>query len=194
MKYHSKNKLQTCLICCKGFSLIETVAAATILGFICASVLVVINRAIESTADSALRIRAFEVAHENMEKLLVSDSVSEKVEYGISEKYPEVLWETKVETFYESTTERMWVQAVCSAEYTDSKGEPQTIELTHWLTNLTEEQIQQILEAREMLEEMLAEKGESEEPNITPLLDQGLDKMGSDELMEWIKENLLKEE
>ena len=40
----------------------------------------------------------------------------------------------------------MWLQAVCSAEYTDTQGEIQRIELTHWLTDLTKEQMLEMLE------------------------------------------------
>ena len=111
------------------------------------------------------RMKAFEIARENMEKLLVSDSASEGVEYGISEKYPEIQWQKRIETFYDPLTERMWVQAVCSSEYTDINGDIQTVELTHWLTGLTEKQIKEIKEAKEKEEEMLSEQDEFEEPN-----------------------------
>jgi Tfp pilus assembly protein PilV len=132
-----------------AFSLIETVTALIILAIISSSVFVVINRCMSSVADSALRMQAFEVSRKNMETLLVKDSVAEMVEYGNSDKYPEIQWQTTVETFYEPITERMWIQAVCSAEYTDSAGELQTVELTHWLTNLTKEQLLEIIKQRQ---------------------------------------------
>ncbi|GAI06810.1 unnamed protein product, partial [marine sediment metagenome] len=132
-----------------AFSLIETVTALIILAIISSSVFVVINRCMSSVADSALRMQAFEVSRKNMETLLVKDSVTEMVEYGSSDKYPEIQWQTTVETFYEPITERMWIQAVCSAEYTDTTGELQTVELTHWLTNLTKEQLIQIIEEQQ---------------------------------------------
>ena len=134
---------------CKAFSLIETVAALAILTLISFSVLVVIDRCMASAADSALRMEAFRVARENMEKLLALDSVKEMVEYGSSDKNPDIQWETAVETFYEPVTSRMWVRAVCSAEYTDTAGEVQTIELTHWLTSLTKQQLIEIVKERE---------------------------------------------
>jgi len=84
-----------------------------------------------------------------METLLVKDSVAEMVEYGSSDKYPEIQWQTTVETFYEPITVRIWIQAVCSAEYTNSAGELQTVELTHWLTDLTKEQLIKIIEQRQ---------------------------------------------
>ncbi len=149
MKYRSKKVWSAALPHTKGFSLPEVVVAVSILAFISASVLVVINRCIVSAADSVLRMQAFEVARENMERLLISDSVTEMVEYGSSDKYPEIQWQTTVGAFYEPLTERMWIRAVCSAEYTDAVGEVQTVELTHWLTNLTKEQLLRIIKERE---------------------------------------------
>jgi Tfp pilus assembly protein PilV len=139
-----------------AFSLIETVTALIILAIISSSVFVVINRCMSSVADSALRMQAFEVSRKNMETLLVKDSVTEMVEYGSSDKYPEIQWQTTVETFYEPITERMWIQAVCSAEYTDTAGELQKVELTHWLTDLTKEQLIKIIEQRQ--EDLTAEQ------------------------------------
>jgi hypothetical protein len=113
-----------------------------------------------SAADMELRIQAFELARQNMEKLLTSDSAKEMVEYGTSYEYPEIQWQNVVETFYEPVTSKMWLQAVCSAEYYDTEGELQTVELTHWLSGLTEKQVSQLLEQRQRLQERLAESGE----------------------------------
>jgi len=129
-----------------AFSLLEVIAALVILALVSSSVLVVINRCMGSAADSALRMQAFELARENMETLLSKDSVSVKVEYGASDKYPQIQLQTVMEAFYESVTERMWLQATCSAEYTDSAGEQQTVELTHWLTDLTKKQMLEIIQ------------------------------------------------
>jgi prepilin-type N-terminal cleavage/methylation domain-containing protein len=128
----------------KAFSLVEVMVALAILALISSSVLVVIDRCIASAAASALRMKAFEVARENMERLLASASVKESVEYGISENYPEIGWQTVVETFYEPLTARMWIRGVCSAQYNDPNGQEQTVELTNWLTDLTKEQLLQI--------------------------------------------------
>ncbi len=144
----------------KAFSLAETVAAVAILAFICSSFLVVINRYMDSAVDSVMRMRAFEVARTNMEELLTSDVAEESVEFGDSERYPDIQWETSVESFYEPITEKMWIQAICSAEYTDSEGEVRKVELTHWLTDLTKEQTQQILARQEEEKERLAEEAE----------------------------------
>lgn len=132
-----------------AFSLVETVTALIILALISSSVLVVINRCIASAADSASSMQAFEVARENMEALLSKDSAAETVEYGSSDKYPQIQWQTTVEAFYEPITVRIWIQAVCSAEYTDSAGELQTVELTHWLTDLTKEQLIQLMQEKQ---------------------------------------------
>jgi prepilin-type N-terminal cleavage/methylation domain-containing protein len=141
-----------------AFTLVEVMTALVILAIISSSVLVVINRCMASAADSALRMQAFEVARDNMETLLSRDSVNEMVEYGSSDKHPEIQWETAVETFYEPVTEQIWVRAICSAEYADATGDVQTIELTHWLTGLTKEQIIQMIEEKQKEKEPLAEE------------------------------------
>ncbi len=127
--------------------------ALLILGLVASSVLVVINRCVASAADSALRMHAFETAREKMEILLASNSVEENAEYGTSDRYPDIAWQTVVETFYEPVSNRMWVRAVCSAEYEDSQGEKQKIELTHWLTDVTKEQLLQIMKQQEQQDE-----------------------------------------
>jgi len=129
----------------KGFSLAEVTMAVMILALISSSVLVVIDRCVTSAANSEKRMKAFEVARENMEMLLASTSVKESVEYGQSEQYPEIGWQTVVETFYEPITARMWLRGVCTAEYNDPNGEQKTIELTNWLTDLTKEQLLQVM-------------------------------------------------
>lgn len=173
MKYRFKNNLlaQNRL---GGFSLVEAAAALVLLGFMCSGVLVVINRAMEATADSILKQHAFEVARENMEKVLTLKEVSEKTEYGYSEKYPEIEWTTTIETFYEPVDNKMWVQAVCSAEYADSKGELAKVELTHWLNKLSEQQTQQVAAGRKQMEDFmdlksLLESDEFELPDINDI-------------------------
>lgn len=141
-----------------AFSLVETVTALIILAITTSSVLVVINRCVSSMADSAIRRQAFEVARDSMETVLTSTSVSEMVEVGTSDKYPQIQWQTTIEPFYEPVTERMWVQATCSAEYTDTAGELQTVELTHWLTDLTKKQLLEIIEQRHLEKQRLAEE------------------------------------
>jgi hypothetical protein len=101
-------------------------------------------------------MQAFEVARENLEKLVASNSVKETVEYGSSDRYPDIKWETVVETFYEPLTNRMWVRGICSAEYEDVLGEIQRIELTHWLTDVTKQQLLQLAQQEEQAQEQVA--------------------------------------
>jgi len=154
MKYRSK----ICNTRNKAFSLVEILTALAILALISSSVLVVVNRCIASTANAGLQMHAFEVARENMENLLASDSVEEGVEYGNSDKYPEVAWQTVVETFYEPITSRMWIRGISSAQYMDTEGQEQNVELTHWLTDVTKEQLLQIMKQEEDENEQLAEQ------------------------------------
>jgi len=121
-------------------------AALAILALTSSSVLVVIDRCVSTSTNSTLQMRAFEIARENMEKLLASDTIQEGIDYGESEKYPEITWETAIETFYEPVTSRMWIRGVCSANYNDMQGQEQTVELTHWLTDLSKEQLLKIME------------------------------------------------
>ena len=166
----------------KAFTLAETVASLVILAFISTSVLVVINRSMASAVDSILRMQAFEVARKNMEELLTSDSVEESVEYGTSEMYPDIRWETAVESFYVPLDTKMWIQAICSAEYTDSEGQVQTVELTHWLTDVSKAELLQILARRqedladqiiETLEEA-AQYADVDEQTIQQWIDNGM--------------------
>jgi prepilin-type N-terminal cleavage/methylation domain-containing protein len=138
-----------------AFSLVEVVTALAILALISSSVFVVIDRCVSSATDSTLHIQAFEVARENMEKLLASPSIQESVEYGQSDKYPGIAWQTVVETFYEPITARMWIRGVCIAEYVDTQGQEQRVELTHWLTDLTRGQLLEIMN-RDEQEELLS--------------------------------------
>ena len=44
----------------------------------------------------------------------------------------------------------MWVRAVCTAEYTDSKGQTQKVELMHWITELTDQQAGQLMDDEDL--------------------------------------------
>ncbi|HIJ52694.1 MAG TPA: type II secretion system protein [Planctomycetes bacterium] len=169
-----------------AFSLVEVVAALVILAFVSSSVLVVFNRYMASAADSMLRMQAFEVARANMEELLTLDSVAESVEYGYSERYPDIEWQTAVETFYEPLTSRMWIQAICSTEYTDSENEVQTVELTHWLTDVTKSQLLQILEQQQDEIEQLAGQ-------VIETLEEAAEYAGVDQqtIQQWIENGML---
>lgn len=135
-----------------GFTLIEVAAAILILSSILATTLVVMNNCVGGAIDLRNQSRAFELARENLEFLLTANQCKENLEYGFDEINPEVQWQLSVEPFYEPISNRMWIRAVSSAEYVDSKGERQTVELQHWLTGLTARQIQMI-QAQQKLEE-----------------------------------------
>ncbi|MHC5075098.1 MAG: type IV pilus modification PilV family protein [Planctomycetota bacterium] len=158
MKCSSKNILLGAVRYSKGFSLIEIVASLIILALICSSIFLVINRCLNSTADISLKTQAFEIARENMETLLSSNSVKEEVNYGTSKKYPHINWETIVETFEEPIDSQMWVRAVCSASYIDSQGTEQKVELRHWLTNISKRQMIDILKQMDKRERILKEQ------------------------------------
>ena len=55
-----------------------------------------------------------------------------------------------IEAFSEPVSGQMWVRAVCSAEYMDSKGENQKVELVHWITELTDQQAGQLVNDEDM--------------------------------------------
>jgi len=145
----------------KAFTLIEVSVALVILGMIAATILVVVNRAMDTVVAWQTKMEAFEVARENMEKVLAQKSVTDTVEYGTSEKNPDINWETTVESFYEPVSNRMWIRAVCSAAYIDDSGEEQKIELTHWITEPNKKQVEQILEQKLIEEEYRQTLGES---------------------------------
>jgi type II secretory pathway component PulJ len=138
-----------------GFTLVEGMAAVTLLAFIGACVWLVLERCSLSATNSTQRMRAFETARDNMEKLLGDSSVEESTEYGTSEKFPDIRWQTAVETFYLPVSSKMWARAVASADYTDSAGQTQTISLTCWLTELTDEQVEQLADRKALLEKLL---------------------------------------
>ena len=62
--------------------------------------------------------------------------------------YPDISWQTVIEAFPEPVDGQMWVRAVCTAEYKDSKGKTQKVELTHWITELTDQQAGQLWTTR----------------------------------------------
>ena len=48
----------------------------------------------------------------------------------------------------------MWVRAVCSATYPDANGQPKTVELTHWLTDVSDSVRLKIQRDQEKLRDM----------------------------------------
>ncbi|MBM4029713.1 MAG: type II secretion system protein [Planctomycetes bacterium] len=169
-----------------GFSLLEVLASLAILGLTCSSVFVVIDRCLAQASNSALRLEAFELARENLERILVSDTVEETVDYGTSDKYPDLSWQTVVEGFPEPLNGGMWVRAVCSAQYIDSTGETQTVELVHWLAPLTDQQAGQLI-GQQDLEKLKGEQliRTDEEAAKYARVDAGT-------ISRWLREGLVK--
>ncbi len=131
-----------------AFTLIEVVAAVTILVIIGSTILVSLNNNLQAAVNIKLRREAFEVARENMETLLASASIKENIEYGVSEQYPNIEWDSTVEAFFEPVTGRMWIRAICGADFLDAAGETQRVELTHWITSLNRQQIAQLIDQK----------------------------------------------
>ncbi len=102
-------------------------------------------------------MEAFELARENLEEVLVGNSVEETIYYGTSDKYADISWQTVIEAFPEPVNGQMWVRAVCSAEYMDSRGERQKVELVHWIAALTDQQAGQLMDDED-LERLEAEQ------------------------------------
>jgi len=179
-----------------GFTLIEVVAALLILSMILASVMVVVSHISDGMIDFRSETQAFAVARQNMEKLLSSPTVSDKSEYGILETNPDINWQTAVEPFYEPTSKRMWIRGVCTAAYTDSKGQRKTIELTCWLTGLTAQQIRQILDQQKRTEKWMEQFSQTDygqqvteqrKINLAFLKYKGLDVQGYQNFIEQIE-------
>ncbi|MEN8128398.1 MAG: hypothetical protein ABFR90_11445 [Planctomycetota bacterium] len=158
----------------------EIATALVILSVMLGSVIVLMNRYVEAVMDMQLRDQAFELARGNMESLLSEPKLSDMSDYGTSETNPDIEWETTVEPFYEPITDRMWIHAICSAGFTDSKGEFENIELEHWITSLTAAQIKQVLAQQEIEDEYMAllagdEDSAIQETTRAYLEEQGLD-------------------
>lgn len=177
--------------------MIEVATALLLLGIIIGSVMTLMNRYVESVMDMQLREQAFEIARGNMENLLAESRLSDTSEYGTSEIYPDIEWETVVEPFYEPVTNQMWIRAVCSAGFKDTKGEYQDIELEHWITNLNAAQVKQILAQQEVESEYMdllngGEESALQETTLAYLQEQGLDAEGYKQLIDKQRREKLK--
>ncbi len=137
----------------KGFTLVEVAAGIVILTMIAGSLLTALNGYIDKATNHDLKMKAFEVARENMEQLLGTQTVKDVTNFGFSQEYPEIEWETTIESFYEPTGSQMWVRAVCKSRYFDSEDKEQEIVLTHWLTNVSKQQMNKIQAHQRKLDE-----------------------------------------
>lgn len=128
-----------------------------ILAIICGGIFMVFDGATKSAANSIIKNQAFEVAQQNIERLLASSYIKEGLEYGVSEKYPAIEWQTSVETFYEPITKRLWARAVCTANYRDADSLQQKVELTNWLTDLSQTQVLELIKRKIAQKALLAQ-------------------------------------
>ena len=89
-----------------------------------------------------------------------------------------------IEAFSEPVTGQMWVRAVCSADYIDSAGQTQTVELVHWIGSLTDQQANELLEDED-LEALAAEQ-------LIDTVEQAAEYAGVDEatIEAWIEKGL----
>lgn len=139
----------------RAFTLVEIAVAIVVVGLIVSSGMAILDRLIGAMADMRLRSEAFEIAREKMETLLAQAKVQDMTDYGTSELRPDIQWQTTLEPFYEPITNQMWIRAVCSAGYNDSKGSYQSIDLEHWITNLSPQLVKQILDQQKVEQEYL---------------------------------------
>ncbi|NQV32959.1 MAG: type II secretion system protein [Phycisphaeraceae bacterium] len=147
----------------EGFTLLEVICALGILSIISSSALVIMARNRESAYNVTMRLRALEVARENMEQILVSGTIEEQTEFGLSEKYPSIEWENTIETFYAPLEGQTWARARSTARYKDMEDADQEIELEHWLCRVTEadmEALDQLEGSESGLFESIAEAAE----------------------------------
>lgn len=132
-------------------------AAVTILVIITVSILTITDKCVESMIDNELKIQAFKIARQNMESLLSESSVSEMIEFGSLEENPGIEWELKVEASMDTPGNEWWLKAISTASYPSPGGDREYIELTHWLTDLTDAQVKQIEKQRQLELEFMDE-------------------------------------
>jgi len=140
-----------------GFTLIEALTALVIVGFICGTVLVVINDSVDSIADQSSRLEAIEVARENMEAMTSQSVLQESVETGMSDIYPDIEWTKSVEVVEFPGGSRMWMKAVSSANFYNSANELEEVKFENWLAPLTEQQQKLVLKDRQSEQQYLSE-------------------------------------
>ncbi len=146
----------------RAFTLLEVAVALVLISAILASVLVVMQQVQGAMMNMRLKTIAFEIARHNLETLLSQASVSDTADFGFSELYPDIDWQTVVEPFYEPISNRLWIRGVCSAGFTDSDGQRQDVELSAWLTGLTAQQAKQVLEQQKRKEDYLSQFAETD--------------------------------
>ena len=164
----------------RGFTLLEIMASLLILSLVCSSAMVIMARNRHSSYNVTMRLRALEVARENMEQILVSETTEEQTEFGFSEKYPTIEWENTIETFYAPLEGQTWARARSIARYKDMEDVDQEIELEHWLCPVTEadmDVLDQLEGSESGLLESISEAAESvgvDEQEVLVWLENGM--------------------
>jgi len=166
----------------RGFTVIEVATALVILAIIFTTVLTVFKDAMRAVSDDRIKMQAFELARENMERILSQTSVSEKTEYGVSEINPQLEWELRTEPFTDPSGSGTWVKAISAATYLDANDQPKTLELTCWLTKVSKEVSEQMMKDRELLDANEFGNSNLEDPLLEKYggLNDGSDGLGSD--------------
>ena len=147
---------------CCGFTLIEAIAALAIVGFVCGTVVLVINNSLDAMTDYQSRLRAIDAARENIELILSNETLPEFSESGISELYPDIEWTRGVEVATFPASGKFWLRAFSSANFYNTDGELEEIEFENWLTPLSPQQERLVREDRQKEQEYLYELQEAE--------------------------------
>ena len=146
---------------CCGFTLIEAIAALAIVGFVCGTVVIVINNCLDAMTDYQSRLRAIDAARENIELVLANETLPEFSESGISELYPDIQWTRGVEVATFPASGKFWLRAFSSAGFYNTDGQLEEIEFENWLTPLSPQQERLVREDRKKEQDYLYELDET---------------------------------
>jgi len=122
-----------------GFTVVEIVASLLVLVLIFSSVLTIFNDSMRAVSENRMQAEAFELAREKMEEMLAQTAVTEVTNYGVSDRNPNIEWETRVESFSDPSGSGSWVRAVSAVTYPDANDQPKSLELTCWLSKIPKE-------------------------------------------------------
>lgn len=142
--------------------MVEALTALVIVGFTCGTVLIVINNSLDSMSDQESRLRAIDVARENIESLLAQTSLKEFSETGLSDLYPDIEWSRGIEVVEFQGTSDLWMKAFSTANFYNTDNELEEIEFINWLAPLTDQQQKQVLQDRQKEDEYLEEMQQEE--------------------------------
>ena len=117
-----------------GFTLVEVMAAVTILGIMLAGVVLAFRRTVENVAEHSLDEQAMAVAHRRMEMLVATRQEPENEDLqGRDELYPEFIWELTLERVVaggggaKSDLSNTVIEAVVSVRREDEWGQSKAV-------------------------------------------------------------------